>query len=200
MSTIPRSVVAEITQKMFLIFELGRFMPFQFVVAGLLFASIQPLPLLAFTNPQLVSQLSPKPFTSQMEVFNRELDRAEQLYDNLMFEEGDRVADMTIARINGFLAANATIEGVDEIENVYTARVNQLKQLKAFKSVARAQMEQEGAANYDRQQALRERKLREKREHQYRMAVEARRAAEARASRWWSVWYGRPYTPILIYP
>ena len=94
-------------------------MPFQFVVAGLLFASIQPLPLLAFTNPQLVSQLSPKPFTSQMEVFNRELDRAEQLYDNVMFEEGDRVADMTIARINGFLAANATIEGVDEIENVY---------------------------------------------------------------------------------
>ena len=61
-------------------------------------------------------------------------------------------------------------------------------------------MEQEGAANYDRQQALRERKLREEREHQYRMAVEARRAAEARASRWWSVWYGRPYTPILIYP
>ena len=60
-------------------------------------------------------------------------------------------------------------------------------------------MEREGAANYDRQQAFRERKLREEREHQYRMAVEARRAAEARATRWWSIWYGRPYAAILIY-
>ena len=116
-----------------------------------------------------------------------------------MFEEADRVADMTIARINAFLIENQTIEGVGEIENVYVARVNQLKQLKAFKSAARAQMEREGAANYDRQQALRERKVREQREHQYRMAIEARRAAEARAARWWSVWYGRPYAPILIY-
>lgn len=60
-------------------------------------------------------------------------------------------------------------------------------------------MEREGAANNDRQQAFRERKLREEREHQYRMAVEARRAAEARATRWWSIWYGRPYAPTLIY-
>ena len=51
-------------------------------------------------------------------------------------------------------------------------------------------MEREGAANNDRQQAFRERKLREEREYQYRMAVEARRAAEARATRWWSIWYG----------
>ena len=174
-------------------------MPLLLVVAGLLFASSQQRALLAITPPQLVAQLSPQHFTSQMEVFNRDLDRAEQLYDNLMFEEADRVADMTIARINAFLIENETIEGVGEIENVYGARVNQLKQLKAFKSAARAQMEREGAANYDRQQALRERKVREQREHQYRMAVEARRVAEARAARWWSVWYGRPYAPILIY-
>ena len=174
-------------------------MSFPFVVAGLLLASSPQPAVFAFVKPALVAQLSPKQFTSQMEVFNRELDRAEQLYDNLMFEEGDRVADMTIARINAFLIENQSVEGVGEIENVYSARVNQLKQLKAFKSAARAQMEREGAANYDRQQAFRERKLREEREHQYRMAVEARRAAEARATRWWSIWYGRPYAPILIY-
>lgn len=174
-------------------------MPFSLVVVGLLLASSQQQAVLAFTPPQIVAQQSPQYFTSQMEVFNRDLDRAEQLYDNLMFEEADRVADMTIARINAFLIENQTIEGVGEIENVYVARVNQLKQLKAFKSAARAQMEREGAANYDRQQALRERKVREQREHQYRMAIEARRAAEARAARWWSVWYGRPYAPILIY-
>ena len=174
-------------------------MPFSLVVAGLLLASSQQQAALAFTPPRLVAQLSPQRFTSQMAVFTRDLDRAEQLYDNLLFEEADRVADMTIARINAFLIENQTIEGVGEIENVYVARVNQLKQLKAFKSAARAQMEREGAANYDRQQALRERKVREQREHQYRMAIEARRAAEARAARWWSVWYGRPYAPILIY-
>jgi hypothetical protein len=60
-------------------------------------------------------------------------------------------------------------------------------------------MEREGASNDDRQLAFRERKLREEREHQSLMAVEARRAAEARATRWWSIWYGRPDAPILIY-
>ena len=134
-----------------------------------------------------------------MEFFSRELDRAEQLYDNLMFDEADRVADLTIARINAFLSKNRRIEGVDEIEAVYTARVNQLRQLKAFKAAARAQMEREGAANYDQKRATRERKLREQREHQYRMAVEARRIAEARAARWWSIWAGRSYSPILIF-
>ena len=88
---------------------------------------------------------------------------------------------------------------MDEIEAVYSARVNQLRQLKAFKAVAREQMEREGAANYDQKRDTRERKLREQREHQYRMAVEARRIAEARATRWWSLWAGRSYSPILIF-
>ena len=109
------------------------------------------------------------------------------------------VADLTIARINAFLSQNSAIEGVDEIEAVYTARVNQLRQLKAFKAAARAEMEREGAANYDQKRAVRERKLREQREQQYRMAVEARRIAEARAARWWSIWAGRTYSPILIF-
>ena len=178
---------------------MGRLTPLPVVVVGLLLSASHPLAAHAVTSPPLVVQLSTKPFTRQMEVFNRELDRAEQLYDNLMFEEGDRVADLTIARINAFLMENKTIDGVGDIEKVYAARVNQLRQLKSFKSAARAEMEREGAANYDRQQAFRERKVREQREHQYRMAVEARRAAEARAARWWSVWYGRPYAPILIY-
>ena len=74
-----------------------------------------------------MAQLPPQNAAGKMEFFNRELDRSEQLYDNLMFEEADRVADLTIARINAFLSENSTIEGVDEIEAVYTARVNQLR-------------------------------------------------------------------------
>ena len=169
------------------------------LLSGLLLCCGHPAVALQQPSSALMAQLPPQDSASQMEFFSRELDRAEQLYDNLMFEEADRVADLTIARINAFLIQNSSIEGVKEIEAVYTARVNQLRQLKAFKTAARAQMEREGAANYDQKRATRERKLREQREHQYRMAVEARRIAEARAARWWSIWAGRPYSPVLIF-
>ena len=169
------------------------------LLPGLLLCCGHPAVALQQPSSALMAQLPPQDSASQMEFFSRELDRAEQLYDNLMFEEADRVADLTIARINAFLIQNSSIEGVKEIEAVYTARVNQLRQLKAFKTAARAQMEREGAANYDQKRATRERKLREQREHQYRMAVEARRIAEARAARWWSIWAGRPYSPVLIF-
>lgn len=176
-------------------------LPGIFVLSGCLLIG-HPLAL-ASSMPVALSfaQLPPKGQDSsqQMEYFNRELDRAEQLYNNLMFEEADRVADMTIARINAFLSKNRSLEGVDAIENVYQARVLQLKQLKKFKAAARAQMEAEGAANYDRKRAELERKRRDDREHQYRMAIEARRVAEARAAWWWSVWYRRPYSPVLIF-
>ena len=170
-----------------------------FLIAGLLLCSGQPALAAERPNSALMAQLPPQNASGKMEFFNRELDRSEQLYDNLMFEEADRVADLTIARINAFLSENSTIEGVDDIEAVYTARVNQLRQLKAFKAAARNQMELEGAANYDNKRATRERKLREQREHQYRMAVEARRIAEARAARWWTIWAGRSYSPVLIF-
>ena len=170
-----------------------------FLMAGLLLCSGHPALAAEQPSSSLMAQLPPQDAAGKMEFFNRELERCEQLYDNLMFDEADRVADLTIARINAFLSKNKRIEGVDEIEAVYTARVNQLRQLKAFKAAARAQMEREGAANYDQKRATRERKLREQREHQYRMAVEARRIAEARAARWWSLWAGRSYSPILIF-
>ena len=169
------------------------------LIAGLLLCSAHPALAVEQSSSALVAQLPPKDSAGQMEFFSRELDRAEQLYNNLMFEEADRIADLTIARINAFLSKNRGIEGVDEIEAVYSARVNQLRQLKAFKAVAREQMEREESANYDQKRDTRERKLREQREHQYRMAVEARRIAEARATRWWSLWAGRSYSPILIF-
>ena len=169
------------------------------LLSGLLLCCGHPAVALQQPSSALMAQLPPQDSASQMEFFSRELDRAEQLYDNLMFEEADRVADLTIARINAFLIQNSSIEGVNEIEAVYTARVNQLRQLKAFKAASRAQMEREGAANYDQKRATRERKLREQREHQYRMAVEARRITEARAARWWSIWAGRSYSPVLIF-
>ena len=151
-----------------------------------------------FINHQL-AQLPPKGSHEAMEFFNKELDRAERLYNDLMFEEADRVADMTIARINAFIQNNQSIEGVKEIEAVYLSRVEQIRRLKDYKSFDRALMLQEGAARFDASKSERERKERDQREHSYRLAVEARRTAEARAARWWSHWYGRSYSPIIIY-
>lgn len=149
-------------------------------------------------NYQLAQQ-PPKGSSAAMEFFNKELDRAEQLYSELMFEEGDRVADMTIARINAFIQNHQNIAGAKEIEAVYQSRVEQLRRLKDYKSFDRALMLQEGAARFDAKKSERERKARDQREHNYRLAVEARRTAEARAARWWSSWYGRSYSPIIIY-
>ena len=106
---------------------------------------------------------------------------------------------MTIARINAFILKNQSIEGVKEIEAVYRSRVEQIRRLKDYKSFDRTLMLQEGAIRFDAKKSERERKLREQREHNYKLAVEARRAAEARAARWWSHWYGRPYSSIIIY-
>ena len=151
-----------------------------------------------YINYQL-AQLPPKGSIEAMEFFNKELDRAERLYNDLRFEEADRVADMTIARINAFIQNNQNIEGVKEIEAVYLSRVEQIRRLKDYKSFDRALMLREGAARFDAKKSERERKLREQREHNYKLAVEARRTAEAHAARWWSRWYGRPYSSIIIY-
>ena len=105
-----------------------------FLMAGLLLCSGHPALAAEQPSSSLMAQLPPQDAAGKMEFFNRELERCEQLYDNLMFEEADRVADLTIARINAFLSENSTIEGVDDIKAVYTARVNQLRQLKAFKA------------------------------------------------------------------
>ena len=150
-----------------------------------------------YINYQL-AQLPPKGSSQAMEFFNKELDRAERLYNDLMFEEADRVADMTIARINAFIQNNQSIEGVKEIEAVYLSRVEQIRRLKDYKSFDRALMLQEGAARFDAKKSERERKLREQRAQNYKLAVEARRTAEARAARSWSRWYGKPYPSIVI--
>ena len=160
-------------------------------------------PYLFQTNIQYINyqlgQLPPKGSGEAMEFFNKELDRAERLYNDLMFEEGDRVADITIARINAFIQNRQNIDGVKEIEAVYQSRVEQLRRLKDYKSFDRALMLQEGADRFDAKKSERERKVREQREYNYKLAIEARRTAEARAAQWWSRWYGRPYSSIIIY-
>ena len=52
-----------------------------------------------YINYQL-AQLPPKGSREAMEFFNKELDRAERLYNDLRFEEADRVADMTLSLIH----------------------------------------------------------------------------------------------------
>ena len=71
-----------------------------FLMAGLLLCSGHPALAAEQPSSSLMAQLPPQDAAGKMEFFNRELERCEQLYDNLMFEEADRVADLTIARIS----------------------------------------------------------------------------------------------------
>ena len=124
--------------------------------------------------------------------FLRQLDRAEDLYNALMFEEADRVSDLTVMRINAFLESHRHLKGVEDIEAVLQARTSQLRDLRALKQVDRRLEEVRAADRHDRLQPERLRRQRERQEQAYRLAVELRRAAEARAARWWPLWYGSP--------
>ena len=132
-----------------------------------------------------------------LEAFMRQLDRSEMLYEALMFEEADRVSDMTIMRINAFLESHRHLSGIDDLENVLQTRANQLRELRRLKEYERQHEEDQAAARFDSLKLERERKQRELREHAYRMAVERRKQAEARAARWWPLWFGRPL--VIMY-
>ena len=119
------------------------------------------------------------------------------LYEALMFEEADRVSDMTIMRINAFLESHRHLSGIDDLENVLQTRANQLRELRRLKEYERQLEEDQAAARFDSLKLERERKQRELREHAYRMAVERRKQAEARAARWWPMWFGRPL--VIMY-
>jgi len=143
----------------------------------------------------LVADASGEPSVSSREAlqgFLRQLDRAEDLYNALMFEEADRVNELTVMRINAFLESHRHLSGVDDIEAVLQARTRQLRDLRALKEVDRMLEEQQAADRYDRLSPERLRRQRERQEQAYRLAVELRRAAEARAARWWPLWYGSP--------
>ena len=132
-----------------------------------------------------------------LEAFMRQLDRSEMLYEALMFEEADRVSDMTIMRINAFLESHRHLSGIDDLENVLQTRANQLRELRRLKEYERQLEEDQAAARFDSLKLERERKQQELREHAYRMAVERRKQAEARAARWWPMWFGRPL--VIMY-
>ena len=139
------------------------------------------------------SQLAPLEATRTLLEFEKEFDRAHGLYEALMFEEADRVLDMAIMRANSFIGSYLDYQGADEMEDVLQQQVDQLRAFREFKSSDRKLEELQAAKRYDevkRQRLLQERR---RREHAYRMAVEYRREAEARASRWWSYWWGRPW-------
>ena len=122
-----------------------------------------------------------------LNAFLRQLDRAEELYRALMFEEADRISELTVMRINAFLESHRHLSGVDEVEAVLQARTAQLRELRSLLEHDRALEEQRSAERYDRLKAERER-----RRQAYQLALEQRRAAEARAARWWPIWFGRP--------
>lgn len=174
-------------------------MIFDLLAAGLLLADSKNFNIKVLPSIQISQTINSSKTASKMDYLNNELDRAELLYSNLMFEEGDRVADMAIMRINAFLDRHRDRKGINEIEAVYQSRVNQLKTLKEYKQHDREIILEKGQENYNSKKQERERKAKEDREYLYKLAVEARRTAEARAQYWWRTWCGRPYKQIIIY-
>ncbi len=144
------------------------------------------------------SQHAPIEATRALSDFEKEFDRAQSLYEALMFEEADRVLDLAIMRANSFIGNYLDYQGADTMEAVLQRRVDQLRALREFKRYDRELEELQAADRYDelkRQRLLEEQR---RREHAYKMAVEYRRAAEATAARWWVYWWGRPQSNIYI--
>ena len=136
-------------------------MIFDLIAAGLLLANSKDFNIKVLPSIHISQTINSRKTVSKMDYLNNELDRAELLYSNLMFEEGDRVADMAIMRINAFLDRHRDRKGINEIEAVYQSRVNQLKTLKEYKQHDREIMLEKGQENYNSKKQEREQKAKE---------------------------------------
>ena len=143
-------------------------------------------------------QIAPSEGSRILRGFELELERIQGLYDNLMFEEGDRALDLLVAETINFNDNYSRYEGSQQITAFLNSQINQLQALRALKSYERTLEEQDAAWNYNQRQAAIYREQQRQLEQAYRLASEVRRAAEASALRWWALWLGRPTTTVII--
>lgn len=144
------------------------------------------------------ADLAPAEAREILEDFERKFERAQTLYENLMFEEADRVLDLAIAKKNLFTKSYGNREGVKEVSNLLNSQIKQLLSLREYKTYDRMVEEQIAEKNYDQAQRRLAEAEEKRRKYQYKMAVEYRKTAEANAVSWYSFWLGRPRTSIYI--
>lgn len=149
-------------------------------------------------DQQAGSDLAPADARSILASFEREFERCETLYDALMFEEADRVLDMAIAKSRLFKEQYGSRDGASAISNVLNSQIAQLQRLRDYKAYDRYLEEQQAEQDYNAAQRRIAEQERQRREHQYRMAVEYRRSLEAIARRWYPYWGINQSTNIYV--
>ena len=150
-------------------------------------------------DQQAGSNLAPADARNILSSFEREFDRCQTLYDALMFEEADRVLDMATAKARLFNQQYGTRQGGEAIGNVLNSQIAQLQRLRDYKAYDRYLEEQEAERNYNEAQRRIAEQERQRREHQYRMAVEYRRSLEAIARRWYPYWGLAHSTNVYVF-
>jgi hypothetical protein len=133
-------------------------------------------------------ELAPSDARSILASFEREFERCQTLYEALMFEEADRVLDMATAKVKLFKEQYGNRSGAQAISNVLNSQITQLQRLRDYKAYDRYIEEQEAERDYNEAQRRIAELERQRREHQYKMAVEYRRSLEATARNWYPYW------------
>ena len=149
-------------------------------------------------NMQSGSDIAPEEARIILASFEKEFERCQSLYEALMFEEGDRVLDLTIAKSRLFHNKYLGMNGADLISKVLKSKIEQLDKLRSFKAYDREIEERQAENNYNAAQKLIAAQERKRREYQYKLAVEYRRGLEATAYRWYYYWGLRYPSNIYI--
>jgi hypothetical protein len=149
-------------------------------------------------NMQSGSDIAPEEARIILASFEKEFERCQSLYEALMFEEGDRVLDLTIAKSKLFQNKYLGMNGAGSISNVLKSKIGQLDKLRSYKAYDREIEERQAENNYNAAQKLIAAQERKRREHQYKLAVEYRRSLEATAYRWYNYWGLRYPSNIYI--
>lgn len=148
------------------------------------------------TSGSSEANLAPSDSAKQLEEFARATNRIEGLYDALMFDEADRVFDRTQAEVRNFGQRYRLYAGADEVMAVLTSRIRQLESLRNLRSYDYQISVWQAEQRYNRIQQAKAAAEARRRQHDYRMAVEQRKTAEANALKWWAIWMAT--RPALI--
>lgn len=151
-------------------------------------------------DQQAGDDLAPRDGQNILIAFQREFERCQSLYDDLMFEEADRVLDLAIAKSRLFSQNYGSRDGAESISRVLSAQIAQLQRLREYRAYDRYLEEQQAESDFNAAQQRIADQERARRQHEYRLAVEYRKSLEAIARRWYPYWGLTYSTTIYILP
>lgn len=148
-------------------------------------------------SPQAGTELAPAEAREILASFEREFERCQNLYDALMFEEADRVLDLAAAKSRLFVEQYGSQGGAEAIAKILRSQITQLQRLRDYRAYDRYIEEQQAEKDYNDAQRRIAEQERQRREHEYRLAVEYRKSLEALARPWLPYW-GFTYSNNII--